>query len=236
MFLLPKTQQTEVTRDGEDFILGTASGTLPYFEKTFVGYSFGHVAIAVWVAKQWGFLSEDGSTLGPNVSFELYTQDITATWPRVLESSGDTSENVKEWWGPAYAYGEGVDPLINRELWKVSGGWMKLSRSVKWRFTRLMHSYEQLVGTLARDLMVYNDLVDTSIVGNQRHQLLRKVRMKRTGEGRATMEPYHRQWQPIRRTHLDVIEVELGLPAGLLSHLLPGQTIAMIGIRKTGSS
>ena len=84
--------------------------------------------------------------------------------------------------------------------------------------------------------MVYSDLVDTTIVGNQRHQLLRKIRIKRSGEGRTSVEPYHQQWQPIRRTHMDVIEMELGLPTGELVHLSLGQTIAMIGLRKTGSS
>ena len=84
--------------------------------------------------------------------------------------------------------------------------------------------------------MVYSDMVDTTIVGNQRHQLLREIRVRRTGEGTTFVEPYHRQWIPIRRSHLDVIEVEVALPTGELALLPPGQTIVTIGIRKRESA
>ena len=144
VFLLPKMQQTEVTWDREDFIVGYR--TPPYFEKTFIGYSFGHFTIATWVAKQWGFLSEDESKLGPNISFERFTKDITETWPKVVQMRDDgvsaAVNNILEWQGPAYAYGTGVDVLLHPQLWKVSQGWMRLSRGVKWRFTGLEHSYE----------------------------------------------------------------------------------------------
>ena len=133
-------------------------------------------------------------------------------------TSGAAVNNIREWRGQAHEFGEGLEPFMHPHFWKVENGWMKLSRAIKWRFTGLINSYENLVGTLARDIMVYSDLVDTSIVGNQRHQLLRKVRIKRLGEGRG-----------------EVIEVELALPTGELVHLSPGQTIATLGIRKTAS-
>ena len=111
---------------------------------------------------------------------------------------------------------------------------MKFSRCVKWRFVGLVESYEKIIGTKARDILVYSNMVDTSIVGNQKHQLLRDVRVQRNGKGRTSVEPYHRQWQPIRRSHLDIVEMELGDPTGALTTLPPGQTIVTIGIRKTG--
>ena len=193
-FLLPTSHKREAQWDGEDFIIDSTECNLPYWEKRFGAYTGGEFAFATWIAKQWGFLSDDESTLGPNVSFEPCTYSITDTWPKVV-ISGTARDNPRKWRGHAYEYGEGLEPMVNANLWKVEGGWIKFSRSEKGTFTGLTQSYENLVGTLTRDIMVYCDLVDTSIVGNQRHQLLREVRLQRKGEGRTAVEPYHRQWK-----------------------------------------
>lgn len=39
--------------------------------------------------------------------------------------------------------------------------------------------------------MIYSDMVESIVVGAQKHPLLRKVQLERTGQGRATVEPFH---------------------------------------------
>ena len=235
---LPKSHMTHIKWEGDDFIVDSVDCNRPFFEKDVMTYSPGEFAIAEWLAKQWGFLIDE-HTLGPNVTWEPCSYPITTTWPPVRVNGVDR-ENRNVWRGPAYEYGEELRPDVasnrgNPRLWYVESGWLKMSRTVKWRFTGLKRTFEKVVGPHADDIMVYSDMVDTSIVGNQRHQLLREVSVTRTGAGRATVEPYHRQWQPIRRSHLDVIEIALGLPNGQLVPLSPGPTIVTIGIRKRGA-
>lgn len=44
--------------------------------------------------------------------------------------------------------------------------------------------------------MVYTDLVQSTVVGNGKFPLLRKLSVVRQGQGRVTVEPYHREWVP----------------------------------------
>ena len=109
---------------------------------------------------------------------------------------------------------------------------MYFSRTLNWRFTNLNHSFESLVGTKTRNIMVYCDLVEPTIVGAQWHPLLREVYIDRKGEGRSSVEPFHRQYLPMRRGEVDVIELQLAHPDGKLIVLPPGQTLVTIGIKQ----
>ena len=80
--------------------------------------------------------------------------------------------------------------------------------------------------------MVYCDVVETTIVGSQRHSLLRKVELERKGEGRATIEPFHREWICVRNRHIESIEVSLATADGSLLVLPPGKTIMTLGFQQ----
>ena len=47
-------------------------------------------------------------------------------------------------------------------------------------------------------LVVYSDVAESTIVGAQKHPLLREVQLERTGFGRATVEPIHHEWIKLR--------------------------------------
>ena len=83
-------------------------------------------------------------------------------------------------------------------------------------------------------VMVYSDLVQSSVVGSGRFPLLREVTLKRTGEGRVTVEPYHREWIPIRSKTIDIVEIELATARGPLTQLSDGQTIITVGLQHEG--
>ena len=49
------------------------------------------------------------------------------------------------------------------------------------------------------------------------------MELERKGEGRATIEPYHREWIRVRNQHIESIEVSLATPDGSLLLLSPGK-------------
>ena len=80
--------------------------------------------------------------------------------------------------------------------------------------------------------MVYSDLVESSVVGSQSHPLLREVQVTRTGAGRVTVEPTHRQWINVRSNRVETIEVQIASPSGPLAVLPSGKTLVTVGLRR----
>jgi len=80
--------------------------------------------------------------------------------------------------------------------------------------------------------MIYSDMVESIVVGAQKHPLLRKVQLERTGQGRATVEPFHHEWSKQRSNRLEEFELEIATPDGPLSILPPGKTIVTLGFRR----
>ena len=70
-------------------------------------------------------------------------------------------------------------------------------------------TFNSLVGPPKQTLMIFSDMVESIVVGAQKHPLLRKVQLERTGQGRATVEPFHHEWIKLRSNRLEVIEVEI---------------------------
>ena len=109
---------------------------------------------------------------------------------------------------------------------------LHLSRMVEWQFNNLNTSFEKAVGTRKRTVMVYSDLVESTIVGSGKFPLLREVQLLRTGEGESTAEPLHHQWIKVRSNQLDILEVEIANTAGPLAILPPGKTLVTIGLKQ----
>ena len=61
-----------------------------------------------------------------------------------------------------------------------------------WHFQNLNALFNTHVGDVKQTVMVHCDAVESTIVGAQKHSLLRKVELERKGEGRATIEPLYR--------------------------------------------
>ena len=103
---------------------------------------------------------------------------------------------------------------------------------VEWQFNNLDASFEKIVGTSKRTVMVYSDLVESTVVGSGKFPLLREVQLLRTGEGESTAEPLHHQWIKVRSQQLDILEVEIASTHGPLTILPPGKTLVTIGLKK----
>ena len=110
--------------------------------------------------------------------------------------------------------------------------WMRLHMAMEWQLNNLNASFEKVVGTRKRTVMVYSDLVESTVVGRGKFPLLREVQLLRTGDGESTAEPLHHQWIKVRGQQMDILEVEIASTSGPLAVLPPGKTLVTIGLKQ----
>ena len=157
-------------------------------------------AIQLEFAQQFGFITTDKNDqyhLGSNLECEL---------PKVTYSSSTppTRTNQRyQWLGDHFVGIKPQDLLGDNELFKVmnrgaEGLFVRFIRFVQWRFLNLNAIFNAFVGPEKQTLMVYYDVIESTVVGAQKHPLLRKVQPERRGQGSATVEPIHHEWIDLR--------------------------------------
>ena len=186
------------------------------------------------VAERFGFIEQPqgvvGYVLGPNLQFTCPTVTFDSQTP----PKNPTNRTDYYWEGAHYA---GVQPSdltsdVMDQMFEVKKKRLHLSRMVEWQFNNLNASFEKVVGTSKRTVMVYSDLVESTVVGSGKFPLLREVQLLRTGEGESTMEPLHHQWIKVRGNQLEILEVEIASTSGPLAILPPGKTLVTIGLKQ----
>ena len=223
---LPHFWRPTIEWDGEDFIVPAVKST-QLMDSNQATSAFG---IQLDVAVQFGFINEAKTSTGPNVKadYPTYKEEGTYIDSSLLSShtlKGDTQQGVLT---------PDVDTSIPTVNWVyIQGNYIYFSRALKWTFTRINASFEAMLNT-KETVMIYSDLVQSSVVGSGRFPLLREVTLKRTGEGRVTVEPYHREWIPIRSKTIDIVEIELATASGPLTQLSDGKTIITVGLQHEG--
>ena len=190
------------------------------------------VGIHVDFATKFGLVIKDKSKnyqLGPNLVYVLPTTAYTDETPPVRNNKN------YQWLGDQFSTISPAD-LGGTALFKVKQvdgqSYLYLSRTVDWYFQNLNALFNQQVGSVKQSVMIYCDAVESTVVGEQRHALLRKVDLERPGKGRATIEPYHREWIRVRHRRIETIEVSLATPDGSLLVLSPGKTILTLGFQQ----
>ena len=175
--------------------------------------------------------------LGPNMQYTLPTK----TYDSTTQPAGNQFRRAYNWEGQQYM---AVNPTLlfgntgritNDPLQVVTQDGVKflqLSLIVEWQLNNLDASFEKIVGTRKRTVMVYSDLVESTVVGSGKYPLLREVQLLRTGDGESTAEPLHHQWIKLRGQQLDILEVEIASTAGPLAILPPGKTLVTIGLKQ----
>ena len=183
-------------------------------------------------AEKFGLVFKDKNNqyhLGPNLDYILPIHSYTAVTPPV------NSNDKYQWLGDHFL---GIKPrdIGGDALFRVKQvdgqSYLYLSYYVNWKFENLNALFNTHVGSVKQSVTVYCDAVESTIVGSQRHSLLRKVELDRKGEGRATIEPYHREWIKVRDQQIESIEVSLATPDGSLLVLPPGKTIITLGFQQ----
>ena len=153
---------------------------------------------------------------GPNLQYTL----PKVTYDRAAMPTGDPFRTYYNWEGEQYT-GINYDPFQVVTLQGV--------KYLKWH---LNASFEKIVGTSKRTVMVYSDVVESTVVGSVKFPLLWEVQLLRTGEGESTVEPLHHQWIKVRGHELEIVEVEIATPSGPLAILPPGKTLVTIGLKE----
>ena len=195
---IPNAWKPTFKWDGEELVLEAVSedsvvtdGVVP------VPYSW--MAMSESLAKTFGFLKVDKTSnkkeLGDNANgyYPLYEEKGT----KIADSILTADPALK---GPTRAVQ--LTPDVDYTTPKTSGykldnGKIYFSRALEWRFRRLNESFDKLHNR-KEVVMVYTDLVQSTVVGNGKFPLLRKLSVDRQGSGRVTVEPYHREWVPLK--------------------------------------
>ena len=171
--------------------------------------------------------SQNDYVLGPNLQYSLPTK----TYDETTGPVGSRYRNYYNWEGDVY---EGVN-FTSRAFFIVTADnvkWVRLHPAFEWQLNNLDASFEKIVGTRRRTVMVYSDLVESTVVGSGKYPLLREVQLLRTGDGESTAEPLHHQWIKLRGQQLDILEVEIASTSGPLAILPPGKTLVTIGLKQ----
>ena len=173
-----------------------------------------------------GYATSD-FVLGPNLQYSLPTK----TYDETTQPVGSRYRTYYNWEGDVY---EGVNFIGSAFSIMTADNvkWLRLFPAFEWQLYNLDTSFEKIVGTRKRTVMVYSDLVESTVVGSGKYPLLREVQLLRTGDGESTAEPLHHQWIKLRGQQLDIVEVEIASTAGPLTILPPGKTIVTIGLKQ----
>ena len=165
--------------------------------------------------------------LSPNLQYMCPSE----TYDSSTMPSGSQFRHYYNWEGEQYM---GVNytskPFAITTVENVT--WLKFHMAFEWQLNNLDASFEKIVGTRRRTVMVYSDLVESTVVGSGKYPLLREVQLLRTGDGESTAEPLHHQWIKLRGQQLDILEVEIASTSGPLAILPPGKTLVTIGLKQ----
>ena len=191
-------------------------------------HQLGHaLKFGLLLKKSGGGAGTAAYTIGPNLQYTLPSE----TYDDSTMPAGNSFRQYYNWEGEQYV---GVNytsnPFTIMTVENVK--WMRLHMAFEWQLNNLNASFEKVVGTRKRTVMVYSDLVESTVVGSGKFPLLREVQLLRTGEGESTAEPLHHQWIKVRGQQLDILEVEIASTSGPLAILPPGKTLVTIGLKQ----
>ncbi len=110
------------------------------------------------------------------------------------------------------------------------------SRYLDWAFSNLSRSFQDVTRLHKTQLaLVYCDLVESSLVGNQKHALLREIMLKDSGGHRQSTEPLHYQWLGVRNNVVEVVHVQVADADGRLLSLPSGKTMVTVILKRSSS-
>ena len=227
---IPNEGKPTFTWKGDDLVLEAVSSVMT---RGFVTVPYSWFAMSESLALSFGFLKYNqlinSNILGDNASafYPLYEEKGTQFSTKVLNAN----QGIKGLTRAALLTPDvdSTDPKTS--FYKIKHGKIYFSRAVQWTFLRLNESFANMHNG-KEVVMVYTDLVQSTVVGNGRFPLLRKVSVVHKGEGRVTMEPYHREWVPVQSNVIEMVEIQLSTPGGPLTHLSPGKTLVTLGLQQ----
>ena len=180
-------------------------------------------AIYLPLALKLGFVRQEGSAhlntlhhvLGPNADYSPRLHYYTGS--RIYHRTAPaTSSEIPN-----------GDDMIG-----LHQNFIYFSRYVHWSFYNLNMAFREVTKVQdARSVLVYSDFVQSTLVGNEKHSLLREVFVPESNGERQSIEPLHYQWLPMRNNIVEVVHVQLADLNGALLKLPPGKTLLTVALR-----
>ena len=189
------------------------------------------------------------SEFGLNLTVAKYFELVREAYPGVYTVGRNaTVEGFRRFENgrPAYAVRSAIESgfsnttLIRVATWgPFKEPMVYFSRYVTWWFHGLNRAADLTSLASADDkasstrvAMVYCDIVQSSLVGNQKHQLLRELTLKDSGGTRGSVEPLHYQWLGVRNNVIDVVHVQLADEDGNFLVLPKGKTMLTVTLKR----
>ena len=189
------------------------------------------------------------SEFGLNLTVAKYFEFVEETYPGVYTVGRNaTVEGYSAYSGGrplhlikyAIESGFSTNTLIRVATWgPFKEPIVYFSRYVNWWFHGLNRAADLTSSASADDkasstrvAMVYCDIVQSSLVGNQKHQLLRELTLKDSGGTRGSVEPLHYQWLGVRNNVIDVVHVQLADEDGNFLVLPKGKTMLTVTLKR----
>ena len=171
------------------------------------------------VAKHFGLVKEKaggGWEVGPNAHYDSF------------DYFGYNSRPALKTYWPLETDMQGDDECIAQRQMQIY-----FSRYKKWTFSHLNRSFGEVANIeTSRAALVYCDLVQSTLVGNQKHPLLREITIPDSGGERQSVEPLHHQWLPVRNNVVEVVHVQVADPNGNLLKLPSGKTMVTVALKR----
>ena len=186
---------------------------------------------------------------GLNLTVAKYFELVREAYPGVYTLGRNaTVEGFRDYTGgrshhhmrATYESGISNDTLIKVANWgPLNEPIVYFSRYVNWWFTGLNRVADTTSADSAdgktsstRLAMVYCDIVQSSLVGNQKHQLLRELTLKDSGGSRRSVEPLHYQWLGVRNNVIEVVHVQLADENGKFLEMPKGKTMLTVTLKR----
>lgn len=138
------------------------------------------------LCKAWGITNKDGDNFGPAITFHYLDDNLS-------DSGEDINKDVT--W-------------VNRDrtLTEMKG----FQANVTWEVINLDNGwFETTFLSDNKTVRVFSDVAESRIVGNQRVDLLREVRLDEDKKGQLYYEPRHLEFIPVLRQAFEVLEIHI---------------------------
>jgi len=162
-----------------------------------------------WILKN----DDETYRLGPNLKMEIDVTEIPNPDKPSIYKDLQTS------------YGEATFFLAKDEYYFFS-------IHTNWRFLNLNAPYSNMIASPSRTLLVYSDVSSSSVLGDQRVDILREVQYKQSGRGVVYFEPKLPQYIPVRKDFVDIVEMQVGEITGELTEFSEGETILTLHFKQ----
>ncbi|CAH3184921.1 unnamed protein product [Porites lobata] len=140
-------------------------------------------SINLAVAEKFGLIEPpqgvNGYKLGPNLQFTL----PSVTYDNQTPPTDPSNRTDMNWNGE---HSSGIQPTavtrgVTDQVFQVKNDQLHLFRMVEWQFNNLNAPFEKFLGTSKRTVMVYSDVVESTVVGSGISPVARSAVIKNRG-------------------------------------------------------